>query len=118
MATQRFRVSIESWPNQIAGAISTNQRQEYLSTSGNFSIHYVTEGVDAVPNEDANENGIPDFVEWAAEAADSYQLQVNELGIQTPYPMELATIYRQRLVLLWSLRINKYVTERYFCLRR
>ena len=94
LATQRFGYRLDQWPNQIAGAISTNQRQEYLSTSGNFSIHYVTEGVDAVPNEDANENGIPDFVEWAAEAADSsYQLQVNELGIQTPYPMEPATIY-------------------------
>ena len=68
LATQRFGYRLDQWPNQIAGAISTNQRQEYLSTSGNFSIHYVTEGVDAVPNEDANENGIPDFVEWAAEA--------------------------------------------------
>ena len=87
LATQRFGYRLDQWPNQIAGAISTNQRQEYLSTSGNFSIHYVTEGVDAVPNEDANENGIPDFVEWAAEAADSsYQLQVNELGYPDPIP--------------------------------
>ena len=38
-------------------------------------------------NGDANENGIPDYVEWAAEAADSsYQLQINELGYPDPIP--------------------------------
>ena len=87
LATQRFGYGLDQWPKQIAGAIPINQRQEYLSMSGKFSIHYVTEGVDAVPNEDANENGIPDFVEWAAGAADSsYQLQVNELGYPDPIP--------------------------------
>lgn len=88
LATQRFGYGLDQWPKQIAGAIPINQRQEYLSMSGKFSIHYDTEGVDEVPNEDANENGIPDFVEWAAEAADSsYQLQVNELGYPDPKPI-------------------------------
>ena len=65
-----------------------NERQQYLSESGKFTIHYVIEGIDAVPNEDANANGIPDFVEWTAEAADSsYQLQIHKLGYPNPIPI-------------------------------
>ena len=87
LATLRFGYHFDKWQTPITSDISTNQRQEYLSKSGKFSIHYVTEGVDAVHNGDANENGIPDYVEWAAEAADSsYQLQINELGYPDPIP--------------------------------
>ena len=87
LATLRFGYHFDKWQTTITSDISTNQRQEYLSKSGKFSIHYVTEGVDAVNNGDANENGIPDYVEWAAEAADSsYQLQINELGYPDPIP--------------------------------
>ena len=87
LATLRFGYHFDKWQTPITSDISTNQRQEYLSKSGKFSIHYVTEGVDAVHSGDANENGIPDYVEWAAEAADSsYQLQINELGYPDPIP--------------------------------
>ncbi len=87
LATLRFGYQSYNWQNLITSDISTNQRQEYLSESGKFRIHYVTEGVDAVRDGDANENGIPDYVEWTAEAADSsYQLQINELGYPDPIP--------------------------------
>lgn len=61
--------------------------QQFISESGRFIIHYTTSGSDAVPPEDQNSNTIPDFVEWAAIAADSsYQVQITELGYPDPIP--------------------------------
>jgi hypothetical protein len=84
---ERFGHLFDQVPTLMATSKLLNERQQYLSESGKFTIHYVTNGIDAVPNMDANEDGIPDFVEWAAEAADSsYQLQINELGYPDPIP--------------------------------
>ncbi len=88
LAMERFGHLFDQGPTLIATSKLVNERQQYLSESGKFIIHYVTNGIDAVPNMDANEDGIPDFVEWAAEAADSsYQLQINELGYPNPIPV-------------------------------
>lgn len=87
LAMERFGTLFEEGLTLIATSKLLNERQQYLSKSRKFTIHYVTNGIDAVPNTDANEDGIPDFVEWAAEAADSsYQLQINELGYPDPIP--------------------------------
>tara|TARA_R100001143_G_scaffold63597_1_gene73276 strand:- start:20288 stop:22147 length:1860 start_codon:yes stop_codon:yes gene_type:complete len=55
----------------------------YISPSGNFILKYDTSGSHAVPAEDDNENGIPDYVEKAAFAADSsYSYMVGNLGFK------------------------------------
>lgn len=87
LAMERFNHLFDQGPTLKATSKLLNERQQYLSESGKFTIHYVTNGIDAVPDIDANENEIPDFVEWAAEAADSsYQLQINQLGYPDPIP--------------------------------
>jgi len=59
----------------------SSDSEEYLSPSGNFILRYETSGEHAVPPEDSNNSGIPDFVELAAQAADSsYKFQVQKLG--------------------------------------
>ncbi len=83
-------------PNVVSALISSSKKEEdfpfakatgdlpvrYPFSSQKFPIYYYTSGVNAVPDSDAvslltdgswlNEpNGIPDFVEWVAQAADS-----------------------------------------------
>lgn len=56
-----------------------------ISPSGRFKIHYTDIGSDAVPIEDLNNNGIPDFVEEVTQAFEnSYQVEVNQLSYQEP----------------------------------
>ncbi|TVQ65496.1 MAG: T9SS C-terminal target domain-containing protein [Balneolaceae bacterium] len=56
-------------------------RQEALSPSGRFLLRYELTGSHAVPAEDSNGNGIPDYIENAAFAADSsYRHMVENLG--------------------------------------
>lgn len=67
--------------------ISQSSLATYVSPLGKFEFTYETTGVDAVPTIDSNSNGIPDYVERAAEAADfSYQKQIQELGFPDPIP--------------------------------
>ena len=64
-----------------AGFQQTTTTSEFLSPSGNFIFFYETEGNHAVPLDDQNGSGIPDYVEHAAFAADSsYRHQVERLG--------------------------------------
>lgn len=57
----------------------------HLSTSGEFRIHYAASGADAVPLDDSDGSGIPDFVEAVAAAFDySHQSQVGALGYRSP----------------------------------
>ncbi|MEP1151162.1 MAG: MXAN_6640 family putative metalloprotease [Balneola sp.] len=73
---------------KISSAAST-----YISPSGKFEFTYETTGDDAVPADDANSNGIPDYVERAAQAADfSHQKQIQELGF--PDPIVVGTSYK------------------------
>ena len=59
--------------------------QVHYPESGKFRFVYSTDGSDAVPSDDSNGSGIPDYVEWAAEAADeSYRKQIEELGFRDP----------------------------------
>ncbi|MEX0595333.1 MAG: hypothetical protein WD512_02455, partial [Candidatus Paceibacterota bacterium] len=54
--------------------------ETYISSNNKFSISYDTTGNNAVPVVDKNINGVPDYVEWVAEAADSsYNYQVSFL---------------------------------------
>lgn len=55
----------------ILNTPSVQAQETYLSSSGKFEIHYDTAGEHAVPAGDENSNGIPDYVEWVAVAADS-----------------------------------------------
>lgn len=58
---------------------------EFISPSGKFRIHYETSGSHAVPSEDINSNGIPDYVEEVAEASDSsYNHEILNLGFTDP----------------------------------
>ncbi|MEX0648395.1 MAG: T9SS type A sorting domain-containing protein [Balneolaceae bacterium] len=60
---------------------SSQQTEEYVSDSGNFIFYYETEGEDAVPMDNPDVNGVPEYVRKAAFAADSsYRYQVEELG--------------------------------------
>jgi len=59
--------------------------RSYLSPSGRFRVHYAIEGRDAVPPEDRDRDGVPDFVEEVASAFDSaYVLEVEVLGYPEP----------------------------------
>jgi len=81
----------------VRGAISGQQALEmlgselaqdllqYESPAGKFIIEYTTEGATAVPTADLNANGIPDYVERAAEYADfSHFALVDSLGFVDP----------------------------------
>ncbi|HEX6983289.1 MAG TPA: T9SS type A sorting domain-containing protein [Balneolaceae bacterium] len=59
----------------------------HRSPSGRFLIYYEISGEDAVPNADSTGNGVPDYVDEVAEAADySYQQEVLNLGYSNPIP--------------------------------
>lgn len=61
--------------------------QSLESPSGKFTLYYTLSGSDAVPATDEDQNGLPDYVEVAALAADSsYQKMVLELGYTDPIP--------------------------------
>lgn len=45
--------------------------QQITSPSGKFIIHYSTQGDNAVPSSDSNENGIPDYIDITSMAVDS-----------------------------------------------
>lgn len=66
----------------------------HMSPSGKFRLSYDIVGTHAVPVEDLDENGIPDYVERAAEYADeSWHVMVDSLGYvdlnidRNPYPI-------------------------------
>jgi hypothetical protein len=61
--------------------------ETHISPSGKFRITYQASGNDAVPLEDENEDGVPDYVERVAESADSsYRHEVINLGFPDPIP--------------------------------
>lgn len=58
-----------------------------MSASGRFQLLYEISGNNAVPLTDDNQNSIPDYVEFAAEYADSsWNHLVNNLGFVDPVP--------------------------------
>lgn len=70
--------------SEIESLITTNfseTKQSYRSPSGNFILHYKIDGEDAVPLEDSDGDGTPDYIEKAAFAADSsYRYEVETIG--------------------------------------
>ncbi|MFQ5825068.1 MAG: T9SS type A sorting domain-containing protein [bacterium] len=57
----------------------------FVSSARRFKIHYTETGLDAVPLDDLNNNGIPDFVEEVAQAFEnSFQIEVGALGYRKP----------------------------------
>ncbi|MDZ7659947.1 T9SS type A sorting domain-containing protein [Fodinibius sp.] len=61
--------------------------ETYQSPDGYFTIYYETSGSHAVPLEDADSDGVPDYVEEVAAAADSsYRHEVNQLDYTDPIP--------------------------------
>lgn len=81
-----------SFLNQIESYSPKSDRdfhRTYISSKKKFSISYDTTGNNAVPKVDINLNGVPDYVEWVAEAADSsYNYQVLKIGFPDPIPAE------------------------------
>ncbi|MDR9419796.1 T9SS type A sorting domain-containing protein [Gracilimonas sp.] len=79
---------------KIEGYISRDDLSEislsqetYISPSGKFKINYETSGSNAVPSDDNDNNGVPDYVERVAESADSsYRHTVITLGFPDPIP--------------------------------
>jgi len=64
----------------------------YISPDSRFAIHYDTEGVTAVPLEDSDLDGIPDYVERVAGYADSSRRAYFNLGY-LPVPRDADTLY-------------------------
>lgn len=53
----------------------------FVSPSGKFAIHYDVSGANAVATDDANANGVPDYVDSAAYYFDyAYTVETGELG--------------------------------------
>lgn len=90
--------TIEEIQTMLQG--TTQAQYSYRSPSGKFEIHYDTSGKDAVPAGDTNPaNGVPDYVDWTAAAADSsWRHEVQNLGYadpvmgSNPYPIYIENI--------------------------
>lgn len=59
----------------------------YISPSGKFEIIYQTSGPDSVSVTDSDGNGVPDYIDYVAEAADSsYRHEILTIGFADPIP--------------------------------
>ncbi|MEX0723439.1 MAG: T9SS type A sorting domain-containing protein [Gracilimonas sp.] len=84
---------IEAYQSENLSSKSTQAQQSYISPSGKFEVFYYTEGDSAVSLVDDDANGIPDYVDWVADAADSsYSHEVLNLGFTDPIPSD--AVYR------------------------
>jgi len=60
-------------------------QSKHISESGKFLIHYDTTGTEAVPPEDSNKNGIPDYIDSASYFLDMvYKLYIDTIGYISP----------------------------------
>ena len=60
-------------------------RESILSSEGHFKIHYNTTGIDRVDPTDADENGVPDYVDEVARAFEEvWDLQIGQMGYNPP----------------------------------
>lgn len=82
LSTETLSRLQQSGITNITGKLLQNS---YISPSGKFEIHFDTTGSDAVPEEDDNSNGVPDYVEWVGHASDSsYNHEVINIGFKDP----------------------------------
>lgn len=78
---------IEEYEARKMKASSMLAEESYISPSEKFEIIYYTSGQDSVSQEDNDSNGIPDYVEYVAESADSsYRHEVLNIGYPDPIP--------------------------------
>lgn len=83
--------------NHYLTSAGSGDNQEYTSPSGKFKLYYTTDASnpDAVPATDDNKDGIPDYVEWAGQYADSvYDVEVKTMGFSNPIPDSSAFIIK------------------------
>lgn len=79
--------SFQEWEKKKQNEAQIMTADTLMSASGRFQLLYETSGDNAVPLTDDNENGIPDYVEFAADYADSsWNHLVNNLGFVDPVP--------------------------------
>lgn len=68
-------------PLAAAAREVTREVLTYETPEGHFEIDYSTDGVAGVDPTDADESGVPDYVEWVGQAFEySYQVEVVDLG--------------------------------------
>ncbi|MCC5906475.1 MAG: T9SS type A sorting domain-containing protein [Balneolaceae bacterium] len=68
---------------ELINPTRSSTTESYLAPSGNFIFYYETEGIHAVPPDDLNQSGVPDYVARAAFAADStYSYMIDKRGFQ------------------------------------
>lgn len=85
--SEQTRNKIEEYETQKVMSSTMLAEENYISPSGKFEIIYYTSGEDSVSLEDNDSNGIPDYVEYVAESADSsYQHMINTIGYSDPIP--------------------------------
>lgn len=66
---------------------TSSTEQSYISPSGKFEIIYQTSGPDSVSVTDDDGNGVPDYIDHVAEAADSsYRHEILNIGFKDPVP--------------------------------
>ncbi|MCP4726547.1 MAG: hypothetical protein GY863_15995 [bacterium] len=89
----RYEIIREEYPNLSPELqalfrpllLRQSMANEYVSPSGQFRIHYETGGVNQVPPEDLDSDGIPDYVEEAALSFEhAHRILVDTLGFQAP----------------------------------
>jgi len=77
----------------LLSAKTFNSMHSHTSPSGNFILYYDVEGEESIPLDDSDTNGIPDYIEKAAFAADSsYRHEVENIGFMDflkPEPYEI-----------------------------
>lgn len=81
----QLSASIISEIELLTDRSAVQAQESYLSPSGKFILRYETSGNNAVPADDGDNNGIPDYVEQTAAAADSsFRHEVERLGYADP----------------------------------
>jgi len=79
--------SFQEWEKKKQNEAQITAADTLMSASGRFQLLFETSGTNSVPLADANQNGIPDYVERAAEYADSsWTHLVNNIGFVDPVP--------------------------------
>ncbi|HET8866512.1 MAG TPA: MXAN_6640 family putative metalloprotease, partial [Gracilimonas sp.] len=78
---------IENYEAVRLSSKSKLAEESYISPSGKFEIIYQTSGPDSVSQTDNDGNGVPDYIDRVAEAADSsYRHEVLNIGFADPIP--------------------------------
>jgi hypothetical protein len=63
----------------------TDATSDYISSGGHFKLSYTTTGVNAVPSEDENANGVPDYVEWISSYLETaWTVEITQCGFRCP----------------------------------